>query len=353
MGSRSDAQREAERLRRLREELGKDEIRAVLALTAEQHAQFERWCNERLEALAREYDVDTTASQERVSWGMRIAAALGAIAFCVAVVLFARRFWGYLWPPVQLVLAMAIPLAALAGTEIVSRRERSPYFTNLLAAVTLAGFFMNLVIAGGTLNIAGTGHMLVALAALALVLAYRYGLRLMLAAGLFLAMSYLAAVFTARFGYNWADFGERPENFLLLGGCLFVLPVWLKHRQRAEFVPVFRLVGALTFFTALFSVASTGLPTYLPWTVEAVERVYGIAGLWLSTAAIWLGVGRGWRGVANTGTGFFVAFLFVRLFQWLWDEVPRYAFFALIGALSVALVIAFQQTRARLAGVRQ
>ncbi len=194
--------------------------------------------------------------------------------------------------------------------------------------------------------------MLLAWAALALALAYRYGLRLMLGAGLLLAMSYLAAFFTARFGYHWADFGDRPENFLLLGGCLFVLPLWVKHRQHAEFVPVYRLVGALTFFAALFSVASTGVPTYLPWTVETVERVYGIAGLWLSAGAIWLGVARGWRGVANTGTWFFVAFLFLRLFQWLWDEMPRYAFFALIGALSVALVMAFQQMRTRMAGVR-
>ena len=47
----------------------------------------------------------------------------------------------------------------------------------------------------------------------------------------------------------------------------------------------------------------------------------------------------------NTGAAFFTIFLFTRLYHWLWDWMPKYLFFALIGALGIALVLVFQRVR--------
>jgi hypothetical protein len=42
---------------------------------------------------------------------------------------------------------------------------------------------------------------------------------------------------------------------------------------------------------------------------------------------------------------FFTIFLFMRLYHWWWDWMPRYLFFATIGALGIALVLALRRVR--------
>lgn len=252
-GDRTAAQQAADRIRILRQELASDEVQSVLALTPDQQNRFDEWSRVKLAALAEQFDVDTTASQKRVSWAMRIASTLGALALCAAVVLFFNRYWGYLDTPLQLAIVILTPMVLLGGTEFAARRERTRYFTGLLALVALASFILNLVVVGDIFNITSTERALFPWGAFALVLAYRYGLRLMLAAGLVLVMSYIAAAYTAQMGYDWLDFYDRPEHLLLLGLACFALPLLWKHSHNADFPPVYRLVGALTFFIAILS----------------------------------------------------------------------------------------------------
>ena len=68
----------------------------------------------------------------------------------------------------------------------------------------------------------------------------------------------------------------------------------------------------------------------------------------LSAGAIWLGIKRGWNGIVNTGALFFTIFAFTRLYHWWWDWMPRYLFFAAIGGLGIALVLAFKHIRSRM-----
>jgi uncharacterized membrane protein len=339
------AQQEADRIRILREELASGEIQAVLALTDEQRSRFDEWSRAKLAELAQHFDVDTSASQKRVSWAMRIASTLGGLALCAAVVLFFNRYWGYLNTPFQLAIVILTPLVLLAGTEMVARRERTKYFTGLLALVTLASFILNLVVVGTIFNITSTERALFPWGAFALVLAYRYGLRIMLAAGLVLLIGYVAAAFTAKMGYHWLEFYNRPEHLMLFGGCVFALPLIWKQSRNSDFPAVYRLVGALTFFIAMVSLAEWGLPSYLRWETDNIERFYEIAGLTLSAGAIWWGIVRNWNGVVNTGAAFFVIFLFTRLYHWWWEWMPRYLFFAVIGTIAILLVLAFKRVR--------
>ncbi len=270
---------------------------------------------------------------------------LGGIAICAAIVLFFTRYWGFLDTWAQLVIVILTPLFALSGAEIMARRERTRYFTGLLALVALASFVINLVVVGNIFNIVSTERALLAWGAFALVLAYRYGLRLILALGLLLLISYIAAAFTAQMGYQWLQFYDRPEHFLLLGPLVFGLSLYLTTPKQTSFAPVYRLVGALTFFVALLSLAAWGVPSYLPWDSVNVERFYEIFGLVLAAGPILLGIRRNWTGVVNTGASFFTIFLFTRLYHWWWDWMPKYLFFATIGLLGIGLVVTFKRLR--------
>jgi hypothetical protein len=342
---KADAQQAADRIRIVREELTSKELESVLALTPQQRERFDEWARAKLANLTEHFDVDTTASQKKVSWGMRIASTLGGIAICAAIVLFFMRYWGYLDTSIQVAILILTPLLALCATEFMARRERTHYFTGLFALVALASFIMNLVAVGSIFNIVSTERALLAWGAFALVLAYRYGLRLMLAAGLLTLISYLAAGFITLMGYHWLEFANRSELFLLLGLIVFALPFYLKHPSRGNFPPVYRLVGTFTFFVALLSLAEWGAASYLPWDTVLIERCYEFLGLLLSAGAIWWGIVRGWNGIVNTGAVFFAIFLFTRLYHWWWDWMPKYLFFAAIGAIGIGLVLAFRRRR--------
>jgi Predicted membrane protein (DUF2157) len=347
--SQQHAQQSADRIRLLREELATPELQQVLALTPDQQRRFDDWSRAQLTNLARQFDVDTSASQKRVSWGMRIASTLGGIAICTAVVLFFMRYWGYLDTSVQVTIVAVVPLLALAGAEFAAGRERTLYFTGLLALVAFASFVMNLAVLGSIFNIVSTERALLAWGAFALVVAYRYGLRLLLALGLLLLIGYGAAMVTAQFGYRWYDFDQRPELVAFLALLIFWAPSAIQHARHTDFPPVYRFVGAIVFFVCVLSLAEWGVPSYLSFRQQNIERLYGFVGLVTSAGAIWLGIKRQWNGVVNISATAFVIFLYSRLYHWWWDWMPKYLFFAVIGALGIALVLAFKRLRGQMA----
>jgi len=343
------AQQSADRIRLLREELATPELQRILALTPDQESRFDEWSRARLADLARQFDVDTSTAQKRVSWGMRIVSTLGGLAICAAVVLFFVRYWGYLDTSAQVAIVALAPLIALAGVEFAAARERTLYFTGLLALVALALFVMDLAVLGNVFNILSTERALLAWGVFALLLAYRYGLRLHLALALLLLIGYGAALVTAQFGYRWFDFDERPELVGILALLVFWTPLAIPHKSREDFPPVYRLVGAIVFFVSVLSLAEWGIPSYLPFSQENIERLYEFAGLLTSAGAIWLALGRQWNGVVNTAATAFAMFLFARLYHWWWDWLPKYLFSASIGALGIALVLVFKRVRTRMA----
>jgi hypothetical protein len=252
------AQQSADRIRLLRQELATPELQKVLTLTPDQQRRFDDWSRGQLTLLSQQFDVDTSVSQKRVSWGMRIASTLGGIAICAAVVLFFMRYWGYLDTPLQVAIVVSVSLLALAGAEFMSSRERTLYFTGLLALMAFASFVMNLAVLGTIFNINSTERALLAWGTFALVVAYRYGLRLLLAMGLLLIIGYGAAMVTAQFGYRWLDFSERPELIAFLAVSVFCIPAGIEHLRHNDFPAVYRLVGAVVFFVSVLSLAECG-----------------------------------------------------------------------------------------------
>jgi len=283
---------------------------------------------------------------------MRIVSTLGGLALCTAVVLFFYRYWGLIPIPAQVTALTTAPLAALAGAGFAARRETTLYFTSLIALVALAAFVFDLHLVGVIFNLNPSPNAFLAWAIFALALAYRYGLRIPLAAGLASALIFFAGTVISWSGAWWEGCTSRPEWFLLAGALVAAAPSWIPHRRFPEFAGVYRLVGLLAVYGAILAPSVDGGASYLPFHHETVERLYQFVGLAAAAAAIWIGIRRQWTGTVNLGAAAFVVFLYIRLVEWWWDWMPHYLFFLIIGLISIALLAAFQRVRGRLKGVR-
>lgn len=118
------AQQRADRIHAFREELQALQQEGVLSLPPETQGKVAAYHEALLRELNAQFDVDTSHQQKRLSWGMRIASFLGALAISAAVFFFLLRFWGLLDTPLQVVLLVAAPLVMTLAVEGVARRER-------------------------------------------------------------------------------------------------------------------------------------------------------------------------------------------------------------------------------------
>jgi len=344
---KAEAQRRADRIRAFREELRELEAQGVLALTAEQRAALLAHHDERLRELARLFDVDTTEAQKSLSWGMRIASFLGALAFCAAAYFFFYRFWGHLSTSAQVVILIAGPLAFTLATHYAARLERTLYFASLAALLALACFVLNLAVLGSIFNITPTPNALLVWSAFALVLAYAYGLRLLLAGGILCFIGFMGATTAGWRGIYWFTFLERPENFIIAGLLVFCVPLLVRHPLHPEFPPVYRLVGLLGIFLPVLILANWGESSYLLLDDEVIEGGYQVAGgLVLSSLAIWVGIRKGWGEVTHLSCSFFVILLFMKFFDWWWDWMPKYLFFLILGLAAVVILVLLKRLRA-------
>jgi hypothetical protein len=130
---------------------------------------------------------------------------------------------------------------------------------------------------------------------------------------------------------------------------VFAAPLAIRHERHADFPAVYRLVGALAFFISVLSLAEWSGRSFLPLETKYAETLYEFVGLAAAAGGIGVGIARQWDGVVNTSSVFFTIFLFTRLYHWWWDWMPKYLFFALIGAIAILLMLAFKRLRTRLA----
>ncbi len=336
------AQLRADRIRAFREELAELECEGALTLDAAQRAALESHLERTLAALADRFDVDTTESQKQISWGMRIASTLGGLALCAALVLFLLRFWGVLGIAVQVGVLVLAPLLLLAATEFAARRERGLYYASLLSLATFGAFILNLNVLGSMFNLTPSSGALLAWGIFGLLLAYRYGLRLPLAAGLICLSFYLAATIATWMGWRWMSFPEHPEN--MLPGALILLAIPLRRFDR-----VYRGLGLITLFLAILLLSENGAFSYLPAGKALVEGIYQAAGFAAAGAAIGLGIRARVTFVANLGAAFFAILLYLRFYHWWWDWMPGYLFFLIVSVTSIGLLALFKVLRARMA----
>lgn len=343
--SRTSAQQRADHIRVFRQELARLEAEGVLALSAGQAQAVRGHHDAVLAGLASEFDIDRDARAKQLSWGMRIASFLGALALAASVFFLFYQFWGTFPETAQVGVLIGAALATLGLTFYVQGRDASGYFTKLAALVAFACFVLDVSMLGQIFNIAPSDKALLPWAVYALLLAYTCDLRLLLVAGLLCIDAYVAARVGTWGGLYWLDVGSRPENFIPLSLALFLLPQFVAHRRREDFPAVYRLVGLMSLLLPVLVLSNWGGGSYLTWETRTIEGFYQVVGFALSAGAVWLGLRRHWADTANGGTVFFVIFLFTKFFDWWWHIMPKWLFFLLIGLISVLFLLVIMRVR--------
>ncbi|WP_376696431.1 DUF2157 domain-containing protein [Wenzhouxiangella sp. EGI_FJ10305] len=341
---RASAQARIDRIRAFRDELAALDGEGVAALDPAARSHIDAHHDALVADLRERFDVDIDGSQKQLSLGMRIASLIGALALSAAVFFFFYRIWGLLNTPIQVILLIAAPIAATFLAGFAHRRERSGYFTSLAALVAVACFVLDLSVLGQTFNLVPSRNAFLAWALFAMILAYSWGLKLVLTAGLVSLIAYLSATVGAWGGLYWLSFGERPET-LLIAGLLITLPGWFKNLPRPEFSNVYRVFGFLVAFISVLVLSHWGRGSYLPFSPSLVEAGYQLTGFLGSAALIAVGIRRGEGKLFNLGATFFLLFLYTKIFDWWWDWMPKWLFFLVVGLVAVGFLFVLGRLR--------
>jgi len=341
---RAAAQARVDRIRAFRDELEALERDSVVALDADSRERIDTHHAALASALGERFDVDIDESRKRLSLGMRIASLIGALALSAAVFFFFYRIWGLLSTPLQLVVLVVAPIGATLLAGWAHRRERSGYFTSLAALVAVACFVLNLSMIAQIFNLAPTRHAFLLWAGFALILAYAWGLKLVLTAGLASLTAWLSASVGAGGGLYWLSFGERPET-VLIAGLLITLPGWFSKLPRREFNNVYRVFGLLVALLSVLILSHWGRASFLPLPASVIEAAYQLLGFFGSAALIAFGIRRDSAKLFNLGATFFLLFLYTKIFDWWWGWMPKWLFFLVVGLAAVGFLLALGRLR--------
>jgi uncharacterized membrane protein len=343
--SRIEAQQRADEIRIFRKELNRLDTEGVLQLADTQLAAVSAHHEGLLADFAQSFDIDRDMRSKQMSWGMRIASFLGALALAASVFFLFYQFWGRFTGTAQAAILIGASLGMFALMVWIQGRDASGYFTKLAAMVAFACFMLNVAMLGQIFNITPSDKALLPWAVLALLLAYTCDLRLLLAAGIICIIVYTAARFGTWSGMYWINFGERPENFFPVSLLLFFFPQWVPHRGREDFAPVYRVFAILSLLLPVLILSNWGYISYLRWPADIIENFYQVLGFALSALLVWLGLRRQWGEVVNTGVTFFVIFLYTKFYDWWWETMPKYLFFLVVGLTAVLFLFILKRLR--------
>ncbi len=344
-----DAQQRADRIAVFKAELALLERDQVLVLTEQQRSSLDEHLSQLLDELAKQFGVDVSESARRLSWVIRIATLLGGAALFASVVLFLHRIWGSLPESAHTPLLAAFPVILLVSAEVSCRAGVHAYYTALLALAGTIAFMMELSTLGTVHNMSSSPNAMLAWSAVAVLLAYAYGIRLLLAVGAVLFCAFSGALWVSIAGSDWGNFPERAGYIIPSAAAVYLIPPLLK-RDHHKFNEVYRACGAALALGSLFIMSQVGYSYGTGLSTRAFEFACQLAGLGLSAAVVLHGLRLAQRFVVNTGAIGFVVFLFVRLHAWWWDWMPKYVFFLLLGLIAIALLLVFRRMRANLAG---
>lgn len=343
--TRLDAQQHADDIHVFRCELSRLEQDGVVSLSDAQRSGISEHHDKLLAQYAQSFDIDRDVRGKQLSLGMRLASFLGALALASSVFFLFYQFWGYFGEKAQVALLMASAFGTFIATMWIQKKDGSGYFTKLAAMVAFACFVLNLMMLGQIFNIRPTDKVFIALAAYAMLLAYTCDARLLLAAGIICVITFVSARTGTFCGMYWLNFGERPENFFPAALLLFFAPQLVRHDRFAGFATTYRVFALLTLFLPMLVLANMGSLSYLAINPNITEGVYQVLGFVLCAGTIWLGTRRNWPAVVNTGTTFFVIFLYTKFFDWWWKIMPKYLFFLAIGLMSLLLLLVLKRMR--------
>lgn len=343
--TRQQAQQHADVIHHFGQELTRLQQEQVLTLSPEQQQSVQTHHAALLQSYSKDFDIDSVQKSRQLSLGMRIASFLGAVALACSVFFLFYQFWGLLTTSTQVVVLIGASLGSFLFTMFLHRKDSSGYFTKLSALVSFVCFVINISMLGQIFNITPSDNALIVWGALAFLLAYSCDLRLLLAAGILCVIAFIAARTGTWGGMYWLDFGERPENFFPAAIIIFMMPQWLSHARFTGFDNIYRVFGLLCALLPILVLANWGHGSYLNWNADIIEGSYQLLGFALSVVAIWIGVRKQWNESINTGTTFFIIFLYTKLYDWWWEIMPKYLFFFVLALAAILALVVLRRLR--------
>jgi hypothetical protein len=339
------AQRRADQIAAFRAELAELAREGAAPFTA---ADLERLAAHQeavLERLAREFDVDRSATERSMSIGMRLASLLGAAALTAAVVSFAYRIWGTMPTGGQVALVTAAPILSVALMLLAGRIEKTRYVASLFAIVACGAFILQTVMLGQLFNLRGSPHVLLLWAAFALAVSIPWRIGVPFAIGVAGLVAYGPSLLLWSRGYAWLSAPERPELLAVSAALAF----GALARAPRELAPWGRVVSLVVILAALLWLSSSGAVSLLPFGDGAVELFYQFVAAAAAAALIAIGLRRGLQEVVTLGSLFGGLFLLVRFVDWWWDWMPKYLFFLIVAGVALAWLWGLRLARRRLA----
>jgi hypothetical protein len=345
VSSKADAQRRADQIVAFREEVGALRREGALPLGDADLASITAHQDRLLEQFAREFDVDRTDVERRMSLGMAIASLFGAGALTAAVVSFVYRMWGDLSTASQVGLVTTAPIAALAVTLVAARVEKTRYVASLFAIVACAAFVLQTVVLAAIFNLRSSPHAVGLFGLFALSVAIPWRLALAFALGAIALAIYVPALAMWAFGVSWTNVMGRPE---LIGFSAATAAVALA-RTPSDLTRVARMLLLVLALGVLLLMANAGPPSIWPIDEDAVGPLYQVVSVLVTMALLVIGIRRQSNDVTVLGTLFGGAFLLSRFVDWWWEWMPKYLFFLILAAAALAWLWGLRLARRRYA----
>ena len=344
ISSKIEAQQRTDQVLAFRGELEALRKEQVLALDPLQEQAVRRYHHRLLNHLAAGFDIDTSSRQKQLSLGMGITSSLGAMGLAASVFFFYFQYWGVLDTKTQVTALVSMPFIGMLLTMVAARWEPSGYFAKLFALITLVCFVLDLSMLGQIFNIAPKPQAMLIWGSFAALLAYGVQSRFMLAMAMLCIAGYLSAQAATWSGCYWITFGQRPETFFPAALLLFLVSL-VPHRWYPGFSALYRIFSLLFFFLPVLVLSNWGEVSYLDLEPNLVEMSYQVVGFVVAGAMIGLGIYRGWPEVVNTANSFFTLLLYTKFYDWLWEWLPKYQFFLLVGLTAILMLLILKRIR--------
>lgn len=340
------AQQRADRIVAFRTELGELRQAGLVRMSEAELSAVERYHEGVLTDLTRRFDIDVTERGKQLSLGMRVVSLLGSLALAASVFYFFYNIWGVFSLPAQVGILAAVPLLTVVLTGVVARREQGAYFTTMVGLLAFTCLIIDTQLLAATFSLAPSVFFPLVWGLLALLLAYGYGLRLLLAIGLLSASFFVVGAINHWAGGYWPLGLQRPEGLFPAAALLLGAAILAPGRQHAGFAQVYRLIGLFVLMFPLFLLSLSGGMSFLPFGRGPIEIGYQLVGFAASAGAIWVGIVRRFRETVYLGSFCFVLLLFSRFIDWWWEWMRRDLFFLIIALTAIVVLLILKRLRA-------
>ena len=352
MSGRLSAQARADRIGAFREELAQLDGELGGVLDDAQRQRITRHHDTLLAELAHQYDVATTQSGRQLALGLRLASFLGALAICIAVVLFVNRFWGALGTATQVGLldgghgagAGAHGVRGPPRKDALLRRPRRPGGVRALRHGRRHGgdHLQPRAVAPGVSALRGVRR--------------RAGVRLRAPPPAADGARQRGPSGSRARWWCWAGTSGASSSS---GGSRSCRRRWSRWRSASSRAPgsgrdsasSTGMFGLIFFFWIVLLYAAIGSGSVLPFaTVVGRDRLPGRRVR--RGRARRSGSASGGSGIDVTYTGViaFAMLLFIKATDWWWDWMPRWLFFLVLGGMAVGVMLILKRVKAHVGG---